>query len=217
MTWPKLAQPSWPTDDRRAQVDVVVLEGDRAELPPPLDELRLPRLERPLQPAVVGEVDVVRDLGVDVDGASSRSASDPRPVEGGAGAGAEAAQRALGADGVGALEDPVLPGGQAGEDLASPSSPDRRSGRLASIAGERVGREAVALLEHQAHLVVPVEVVGRERHEPASGPSAARRSLPMSARGGLEAGRRAPEPCAQAGRLRSGVTSCLLQQRFVFA
>ena len=53
--------------DRRAQVHVVVLEGDRAELLPPLDELRLPRLERPLQPAVVGEVDVVGDLGVDVD------------------------------------------------------------------------------------------------------------------------------------------------------
>ena len=58
--------------DRRAQVDVVVLEGDRAELLPPLDELRLPRLERPLQPAVAGEVDVVRDLGVDVDDAHLR-------------------------------------------------------------------------------------------------------------------------------------------------
>ena len=54
--------------DRRPQVHVVVLEGDRAELLPPLDELRLPRLQGALQPAVAGEVDVVGDLGFDVDG-----------------------------------------------------------------------------------------------------------------------------------------------------
>ena len=64
--------------DGRAQVDVVVLEGDRAELLPPLDELRLPGLERPLQPAVVGEVDVVGDLGVDVDGGHRRSSRQTR-------------------------------------------------------------------------------------------------------------------------------------------
>ena len=66
-TWSKFAQPSLPTSIGRAQVDRVVLVADRAELLPPLDELRLPRLERPLQAAVAGEVDVVGDLGVDVD------------------------------------------------------------------------------------------------------------------------------------------------------
>jgi hypothetical protein len=34
--------------DGGAEVDVVVLEGDRAQVPPPLQELRLPRLEGPL-------------------------------------------------------------------------------------------------------------------------------------------------------------------------
>jgi hypothetical protein len=54
--------------DRRPEEDRVVLEGDRAELLPPADELGLPALERPLEAPVVGEADVVRDLGVDVDG-----------------------------------------------------------------------------------------------------------------------------------------------------
>ena len=50
--------------DRRAQVDVLGRQR-RAERLPPVEELRLPALERPLQPPVVGEVDVVGDpLGV---------------------------------------------------------------------------------------------------------------------------------------------------------
>ncbi len=50
--------------DGGAQVDV--LGGQRrAHLRPPLQEPRLPRLQRPLQPPVLGQVDVVRDpLGV---------------------------------------------------------------------------------------------------------------------------------------------------------
>jgi hypothetical protein len=49
--------------DRRAHVDlVVILEALRSHVPPPLDVLRLPVLERPLQPLVAGEVDVVRDF-----------------------------------------------------------------------------------------------------------------------------------------------------------
>jgi len=47
--------------DRRAQVDVVGLESLRTDVAPPLQEIRLPLLERPLQPAVAAEIDVVRD------------------------------------------------------------------------------------------------------------------------------------------------------------
>ena len=78
--------------------------------------------------------------------------------------GSETAQRALGPDRVRALEDPVLPGRQAGEDLGLHGlRSDEAEVRL--HAGQRVGREAVALLEQQSYLVVPVEVVGRERDE----------------------------------------------------
>ena len=56
--------------DGGAQEHVVVLVRDRSELLPPVDEPGLPRFERPLQPPVAGEVDVVRDLGVDVDNGS---------------------------------------------------------------------------------------------------------------------------------------------------
>ena len=50
--------------DRRAQVDVLGRQR-RAQGLPPVEELRLPPLQRPLQAPVVGEVDVVRDpLGV---------------------------------------------------------------------------------------------------------------------------------------------------------
>ena len=55
--------PLLPDVDRGAQVDVVVLERDRAELPPPLDEPRPPRLQRPLEAAVAGQLDVVGDGG----------------------------------------------------------------------------------------------------------------------------------------------------------
>src|SRR5690606_37587584 len=47
---------------------VAVLERDRAELPPPVDEAGLPRLQRPLEAPVAGQVHVVGDLGVAVDG-----------------------------------------------------------------------------------------------------------------------------------------------------
>src|SRR4029079_17885190 len=41
---------------------VVILKALRAHVAPPLDVLRLPMLERALQPLVAGQVDVVRDL-----------------------------------------------------------------------------------------------------------------------------------------------------------
>jgi hypothetical protein len=54
--------------DGGTQVDVVVLEGDRPQLLPPVDEAWLPRLEGPSEATVTGEVNVVGDRGVDVDG-----------------------------------------------------------------------------------------------------------------------------------------------------
>ena len=60
---------------------------------------------------------------------------------------------------------------------------------------ERVGREAVALLEHEPDLVVPVDVVGRERDEPG-GRATRRRAAPCRHR-------RAP-PRARRRRRRSG-------------
>src|SRR5262245_27603652 len=85
-------------------------------------------------------------------------------VERRADAGPVAAQGALGADGVGALEDPVLPRREPSEDLRL-----HRLGAGEAEAGlhtgERVGGEAVALLEHQPHLFVPVDVVRGERDQ----------------------------------------------------
>ena len=73
-------------------------------------------------------------------------------------------QRALLADGVRPLEDPVLPGRQAAEDLRLHRlGPDEA--QVGLHAGQRVGRQRRAALDRQPHLVVPVELVGRERHE----------------------------------------------------
>src|SRR5690242_1078481 len=79
-------------------------------------------------------------------------------------AGAVAAQRALLADRVGTLEDPVLPGGEAGEDFRFHRlRPDEAEVRF--HAGQAVGREGSALLEEHAYLVIPVDVVEREGDE----------------------------------------------------
>src|SRR5687768_12771021 len=79
-------------------------------------------------------------------------------------AGAVDLQRAGIPDGVGPDEDPVLPRGQPAEDA--------RFHRLATVeaqvrlhAGERIGRQARALLERDAHLVGPVDVVWRRSGE----------------------------------------------------
>src|SRR5690349_16789619 len=70
-------------------------------------------------------------------------------------------ERAMLADRVGSAEDPVLP-------RAQPAVYARFHALLAGKAeirfhaGERIGREARALLERDAHLVVPIELVRRE-------------------------------------------------------
>src|SRR6516165_972322 len=82
-------------------------------------------------------------------------------------AGAVALERALLADGVGALENPVLPGGEAGEDF-------RFHGLRAAEAqigfepSQTVGGKARALLQKHADLVPPVDVVEREGDESES-------------------------------------------------
>src|ERR1700726_1792957 len=79
--------------------------------------------------------------------------------------GAVAAQRAVLADRVGALEYPVLPRRQAGEDFRFHGfGPDEA--QIGFHAGEAVGREAGALLEEHPDLVIPVDIVERKGHEP---------------------------------------------------
>src|SRR6202790_1525069 len=79
-------------------------------------------------------------------------------------AGAVAAQRAVLANRVGALKDPVLPRRQAREDFRFHGlGPDEAQVRF--HAGETVGREAGALLEKHPDLVIPVDIVERKRDE----------------------------------------------------
>src|SRR5215207_10341612 len=79
--------------------------------------------------------------------------------------GAVAAKGAFRPDGVRALEDPVLPRGEAGEDLRLHRlRPAETEVRL--HAGERIRREARALFEEYADLVFPIDVVEGEGDEP---------------------------------------------------
>ena len=112
----------------------------------------MPALERAQHRAILGETDVVRDLGrvidVDFDVHSTGSCSltpvvvsNDRLL-----AGAVALERALFADRVGALEDPVLPGGQPGKDFRFHGLRVRRSadwlrGRSAP-SGEKLARSS---------------------------------------------------------------------------
>src|SRR5215813_9784197 len=77
------------------------------------------------------------------------------PVEGRLHAAAVELERALRPHRIGPLEDPILPRGEAGEDLGLHGL---RAGeaQVRLHAGEGVGREARALLQHDAHFVVPV-------------------------------------------------------------
>src|SRR3982074_1525405 len=79
-------------------------------------------------------------------------------------AGAVALERAVLADRVGALEDPVLPRRQAREDFRFHGlGPDEA--QVGFHAGETVGRKAGAFLEKHPDLVVPVDIVEREGDE----------------------------------------------------
>src|SRR3954451_7498846 len=78
--------------------------------------------------------------------------------------GAVALERARVADGVAALKDPVLPCAQAGKDLRLHRLRTAEA-QVGLQTGQRVGREARALLQEDAHLVVPVDIVERECHQ----------------------------------------------------
>src|SRR5262249_48816307 len=85
-----------------------------------------------------------------------RNSSHPLCVVGRLLAGAVAAQRAFLADRIGALEDPVLPGGQPRKDFRFHGLWPAKA-QVGLEPGEPVRREARTLLEKHAHLVVPVD------------------------------------------------------------
>src|SRR5712671_2952513 len=95
---------------------------------------------------------------------TAASASNSLGVEHGLLAGPVATQRALFADGVGALKDPVLPGGEPGKDFRFHCLRPAEA-EVCLEAGEAVGREARALLEKDADLILPVDVVEGEGDE----------------------------------------------------
>src|SRR5262249_9204167 len=147
-----------------AKVDVLGLEALRAHLHPPVEELGMPFLQRALEPTVVGEAHVVRDTLAVVDTGHHtllRSNSLRRP-------GPYTSSAPLGPGGGAGREDPVLRGGERPKALArgrrGPAEADR-----GFHTGERVGRERRTLLERDAALVVPVDVVGREGDQPRLG------------------------------------------------
>src|SRR5439155_20700032 len=96
--------------------------------------------------------------------ASGGGDSNPLRVEHRLLAGAVAAQRALIADRVRPLEDPVLPGGEACEDFRFHGLGSAEP-QVRFETGERVCRKTRALLEEDADLVLPVDVVEREGDE----------------------------------------------------
>src|SRR3982074_3413168 len=88
----------------------------------------------------------------------------PRHIELRLLAGAVAAQRAVFANRVGALEDPVLPRRQAREDFRFHGvRPDEAP--IGVRAGAGIGREAGAFLEERPDLVIPVDIVEGEGDE----------------------------------------------------
>src|SRR5262245_10969453 len=74
-------------------------------------------------------------------------------------------QRALLAHRVRPLKNPILPRREAAEDLRLERFGTRKT-QVRFEAGERVRRQRGARLDGQAHFIVPVNLVGRERHQP---------------------------------------------------
>src|SRR6187397_1327792 len=93
-----------------------------------------------------------------------RAASRAAVVELGTVGGAVALERAALAHGVGPLEDPVLPRGEAAED-AHLHGLGAGEADVGLHARQRVGREGRALLEREAQLVLPVDAVRRYGRE----------------------------------------------------
>src|SRR5216684_3795867 len=95
---------------------------------------------------------------------SPLSALHPLRIEARAQAGAVAFQGALVAGGVGALEDPVLPGAEPAE---NPRLHRFRAGEaeIGFEPGQRVRRKARPLLERETDFVVPINLVIARRDE----------------------------------------------------
>src|SRR5580704_4274854 len=79
-------------------------------------------------------------------------------------AGAVEPQRALFADRIRPLEDPILPGGQPRKDLRFHCLWTAEA-KVGLQAGEAVGGETRALLQKQADLILPIDVVESKRHK----------------------------------------------------
>src|SRR5258706_6785257 len=93
---------------------------------------------------------------------------DAIPVEGGLLALAVDLERALVAHGIRAAEDPVLPRGEAPED-ARLHRLRAAEAQVGLEAAQRVGRHRRPLLERDADLVVPVDIVRRRGDKPRGG------------------------------------------------
>src|SRR6516225_5131637 len=76
-------------------------------------------------------------------------------------AGTVTTQRPLLADRIGTLKDPILPRRQSRKNLAFHGFRPAET-QIRFKAREAVGREATALLEEDADLVIPIDVVERE-------------------------------------------------------
>src|SRR6478735_5979230 len=94
----------------------------------------------------------------------TNAGSNSARVEGRLLAGAVALERAFLADGIWTLEDPILPGGQAREDFRFHGLGTAEA-QIGFEAREAVSREARALLQEHADLVLPVDIVECERDE----------------------------------------------------
>src|ERR1700681_1123748 len=94
--------------DGRAQLYIGGVRALRAHVRPPLEKLRLPVLERPLQHSVAAEIDIVGNL-VGVGNVHQWRLLNAIAVELGSAAGAEYLESTGFTHGVGADENPVLP------------------------------------------------------------------------------------------------------------
>src|SRR5215470_14939333 len=83
-------------------------------------------------------------------------------------AGAVELERAALADGVGPLEDPVLPQAEPGEDLRLDGFRPGEA-QVGLEAAQRIRREAGELLDRDADLVIPIDLVGSEGDEAEPG------------------------------------------------
>ena len=182
--------------DGGAEVDVVVLVGDRAHLLPPVEELRLPALEGPLQPAVVGQPDVVGDLVAGVDGQLIGSTPSLGRRRAGTRCRSGAGLLRRPSHWVAGRSSSARP--TAGRRSWSRWSPVPRTAATPPCPVRASGREGGPLLEGQPDLVVPVEVVGGEGHQAQVEAVGGEQLLAERGAGGVQAVGVTPEAGGQA-------------------